>query len=155
MRIRVAAVAVLLLVLLGGAGPAAAQTLTPQTTAPVNLKPTEKCPQTGIDQLQRVISFVQGQSWSEHPGSTAFLLSPDTGACRIVLKINKVSTGEQAALERGGEGRLSIQKTKDYAKPSRLPLLLWVVFGGAGGVVGFIPHRRRGPGRGPRPGFRP
>jgi len=143
MRIRVAAVAVLLLVLLGGRRIAKTQTLTTQSSAPVSLKPTEKCPQTDIDQLQRVITFVQGQSWSEHPGSTAFLLSPDTGACRIVLKINKVTSVEQAALQRGGEGRLSIQKTKDYAKPSRLPLLLWIVFGGAGVVFVFIRYGRR------------
>jgi hypothetical protein len=142
MRIRVAAVAALLLTLLG-AGPAGAQTLTTRPTPTLTLKPTDKCPQTGIDQLQRVIGFVEGQSWSEHPGSTAFALDPDTTACRVVLKINKVTSVEQAALERGGEGRLSIQKTKDYAKPSRLPLLLWVVFGGAGVVFVFRRYGRR------------
>ena len=146
MRIRVAVAALLLTLLvtvLGGAGPVAAQTLTTQDTSKVNLKPTDKCPQPDIDQLQRVIGFVEAQSWSEHPGSTAFALDPDTTACRIVLKINKVSSGEQAALERGGEGRLSIQKTKDYAKPSRWPLLLWIVFGGAGVVFVFIRYGRR------------
>jgi hypothetical protein len=141
MRIRVAAVAALLLVLL--AGPASAQTVTTENTAKVELKATDKCPQADIDQLQRVIGFVQTQSWSEHPGSTAFALDPDTSACRVVLKINKVSSAEEAALEKGGEGRLSIQKTKDYAKPSRLPLLLWVVFGGAGVVFVFIRYGRR------------
>ena len=143
MRIRVAAVAALLLFVLGGAGPVKAQTLTTQPTRTMTLKPTDKCPQPGIDQLQRVIGFVEGQSWSQHPGSTAFALNPDTAACRVVLKINKVSSVEQAALERGGEGRLSIQKTKDYAKPSRLPLLLWVVFGGAGVVFVFRRYGRR------------
>ncbi len=142
MRIRVAAVAAVLL-LLGGAGTASAQTLTTQSTLSMNLKPTEKCPQTDIDQMQRVISFVQGESWSEHPGSMGLRIVPDTTACRVVLEINKVSSGEQAALERGGEGRLSIQKTKDYAKPSRLPLLLWIVFGGAGVVFVFIRYGRR------------
>jgi hypothetical protein len=147
MRTRLAAVAALLLFLagagIGAGGPASAQTLTPQSTTPVNLKPTDKCPQPDVDQLQRVIRFVQDQSWSQHPGSTAFLLNPDTAACRVVLKINKVSNVEQAALERGGEGRLSIQKTKDYAKPSRLPLILWVIFGGAGVVFVFIRYGRR------------
>jgi opacity protein-like surface antigen len=142
-RIRVAAVAAVLVFLLTGAAAAQAQTLKTEATSSMNLKPTDKCPQPDIDQLQRVITFVQGQSWSEHPGSKAFLLNPDTAACRVVLKINKVSSGEQAALEKGGEGRLSIQKTKDYAKPSRLPLLLWVVFGGAGVVFVFIRYGRR------------
>ena len=137
-----AAFAVVLLVL-GAAGPAAAQTLTTQNTAPISLKPTDKCPQAEVDRLQRVVTFVQGQSWSEHPGSTAFLLSPDTAACRVVLKINKVSSTERAALERGGEGRLAIEKTKDNAKPSRLPLLLWVVFGGAGLAFVFVRYGRR------------
>jgi len=145
MRIRPAAVAVVavLLATLGGSAVASAQTLTTQNTAPMTLKPTDKCPQPDIDQLQKVITFVQGQSWSEHPGSTAFLLSPDTNACRVVLKINKVSSVEEAALQRGGEGRLAIQKTKDYAKPSRLPLILWVIFGGAGVVFVFIRYGRR------------
>jgi hypothetical protein len=93
--------------------------------------------------MQKAITFVQGQSWSEHPGNTAFSLSPDTSTCRVVLKINQVTSIEQAALQRGGEGRLAIQKTKDYAKPSRLPLLLWVVFGGAGVAFVFIRYGRR------------
>jgi len=142
MRIGAAAVAVLL-PLLGGAGPASAQTLTAQNTTPIKLRPTQTCPQADIDQLQRVATFVQGKSWSEHPESTAINLTPDTAACRLVLKIEKVSDQEQAALERGGEGRLSIEKTKDNAKPSRLPLLLWVVFGGAGVVFVFVRYGRR------------
>jgi len=126
-----------------GAGPATAQTLTTQDTKPIDLKPTAQCPQNDIDQLQRVITFVRGQSWAEHPGNSAFFLSPDTTACRVVLKINKVSSSEEAALQAGGEGRLAIERTKDNAKPSRLPLLLWVIFGGAGVVFVFIRYGRR------------
>ena len=145
MRTRVVALAALLFlpVALAGAPAASAQTLTTQDTTPVNLKPTDKCPQSGIDQLQKVITFVQSQSWAEKPGNEAFLISPDTTNCRVVLKINKVSTSEQAALEKGGEGKLSIQKTKDYAKPSKLPLILWIIFGGAGVVFVFIRYGRR------------
>ena len=145
MRIRAVALAAMLFlpVALFGAGVASAQTLTTADTKPINLKPTDKCPQSDIDQLQHVITFVESRSWEEHPGSQAFLLNPDVPNCRVVLKINKVSTGEQAALEKGGEGRLSIQKTKDYAKPSKLPLILWVIFGGAGVVFVFIRYGRR------------
>jgi hypothetical protein len=147
MRTRVAAMAALLLFVggagIGAGGPASAQTLTTQPTAAVNLKPTDKCPQPEIDQMQKVIGFVEGQSWSEHPGSQGLRIVPDTTTCRVVLKINKVSSAEQAALEHGGDGRLSIEKTKDYAKPSRLPLLLWVVFGGAGVVFVFVRYGRR------------
>ena len=143
MRTRVAVVIFGVLAVLGGGGVASAQTLTTQSPAPMNLKPTDKCPQPDVDQLQKVMTFVQGQSWSQHPGNTAFSLSPDTGACRVVLKIHQVSSVEQAALEKGGEGRLAIQKTKDYAKPSKLPLLLWVVFGGAGVVFVFVRYGRR------------
>ncbi|MDQ1507884.1 MAG: hypothetical protein QOD57_5611 [Actinomycetota bacterium] len=141
MRTRVAALAALLLFLAGA--PASAQTLTTQPTASVNIKPTDKCPQPEIDQMQKVIGFVEGQSWSEHPGSQGLRIVPDTSTCRVVLKINKVSNIEQASLERGGEGRLSIEKTKDYAKPSRLPLLLWVIFGGAGVAFVFVRYGRR------------
>jgi len=142
MRIPAVAAAVLLAVL-AATGPASAQTLVTTTTFAINLKPTAKCPQPEIDQMQKVISFVEGQTWSEHPGSVAFQVEPDTSTCLVVLKINKVASVEQAALERAGAGRLSIEKTKDYAKPSRLPLLLWIVFGGAGVVFVFIRYGRR------------
>jgi len=138
---RALALAALLLAI--GAGPAAAQTLTTQDTTPFELKPTAQCPQPDIDQLQRVITFVRSQSWAEHPGDNSFFISPDTDACRVVLKINKVTGSEQAALQAGGEGRLAIEHTKDNAKPSRLPLLLWVVFGGAGVVFVFVRYGRR------------
>jgi hypothetical protein len=124
------------------AAPAVAQTET-QDTSTIPLTPTPGCSQADIDQLQRVITFVRSKSWAEQPEKTAFAIAPDTAACRVVLKINKVSDGEQAALERGGEGRLSIERTKDRAKPSRLPLLLWIVFGGAGLVFVFVRYGRR------------
>lgn len=124
------------------AAPAHAQTET-QDTSTIPLTPTQGCSQTDIDQLQRVITFVRSKSWAEKPEKTAFAIAPDTAACRVVLKINKVSDGEQAALERGGEGRLSIERTKERAEPSRLPLLLWIVFGGAGLVFVFVRYGRR------------
>lgn len=125
-----------------GMAPAVAQT-EPEDTSIIPLTPTQECPQADIDQLQRVITFVRSKSWAEQPDKTAFAIAPDTANCRVVLKINKVSDGEQAALERGGEGRLSIERTKERAKPSRLPLLLWVVFGGAGLVFVFVRYGRR------------
>ena len=124
-----------------GAGPVAAQTTT--SAEPIPLQPTEKCPQADIDSLQRVIAFVRGQSWSEKPGSVAFLLTPDVTNCRAVLKIPKLSDAEAAALQRGGENRLYIEETKDRSKPSRLPLLLWTVFGGAGVVLVYLRYGRR------------
>jgi hypothetical protein len=136
-------VVVAAMVLAGGVAPAVAQTLVTQNTTPMNLKATDKCPQPDIDQLQRVITFVQGQSWAEHPGTQGLRIVPDTAACRVTLQIGKVSGVEQAALEKGGEGRLSVEKTKDRAKPSKLPLLLWVIFGGAGVVFVFIRYGRR------------
>lgn len=133
--------------LLIGAVPAVAQTATTQDTATqdtatIPLKPTTQCPQPDIDQLQRVISFVRSKSWAEKPQTTAFAISADTNACKVVLKINKVTTGEEAALERGSDGRLSIERTKDTPKPSKLPLLLWTVFGGAGLVFLFVRYGR-------------
>jgi len=143
-RATVAAVVGLLMVGgLGGAGRASAQTLETEPTGPANLEPTARCPQAEIDRMQQVISFVEGQSWSQHPGSVAFILDPDTATCRVVLKIRKLSTAEEAALRAGGQGRLSIEKAKDYARPSRLPLLLWLVFGGAGVVFVFVRYGRR------------
>ena len=120
--------------------PALAQT---QDTSTIPLTPTQECAQPQIDQLQRVITFLRSKSWAEQPDKTAFAIAPDTANCRVALKINKVSAGERAALERGGEGRLAIELTKDRGKPSRLPLILWVVFGGAGLVFVFLRYGRR------------
>jgi hypothetical protein len=141
-RIRLV-LAVAALGLLTGTGPAVAQTATSQGSESIPLQPTRECGQNDIDQLQRVITFVRSKSWAEKPDSTAFAINPDTANCRVVLKINKVTSGEQAALERGGEGRLTIERTKDTAKPSKLPLLLWAVFGGAGLVFIFNRYGRR------------
>lgn len=136
-------VALVALVLGVGAGSAAAQTLVTQDSKPFDLAPTAQCPQTEIDELQRVISFVSSRSWAEHPGNAAFSLTPDTNACRVVLRINEISSSEQAALQAGSEGRLAIERTKENAEPSRLPLLLWVIFGGAGVVFVFVRYGRR------------
>ena len=138
------AAAVVSVTLLGG-GAARAQTPSPPDTGLIGLTPTDRCPQADIDTLQRVITFVRAQSWAEQPGSTAFMLNPDTAACRVVLTVeeNKLSDAETAALQRGGENRLSIEERKDRAEPSRLPLLLWVVFGGAGLVFVYARYGRR------------
>jgi hypothetical protein len=132
------AVALAALGLIVGIGPVVAAT----EGEGIPLKPTAQCPQNDIDQLQRVITFVRGKSWAEKPETTAFNISPDTAACRVVLKINKVSGQEEAALQQGGEGRLSIDKLKDHPKPSRLPLILWVVFGGSGLAFVFVRYGR-------------
>lgn len=134
----------MLVTLLGGAG-ASAQTPPTDDTTPIALTPTAQCPQADIETLQRVITFVRAQSWAEKPGSIGFGLVPDTTACRVVLTIedNQLSDAETAALQRGGENRLSIEERKDRAEPSRLPLLLWVVFGGAGLVFVYARYGRR------------
>ena len=126
-----------------GVPPAVAQTSTTEGSETIPLKPTAQCPQKDIDQLQRVITFVRSKSWADDPDKTAFAISPDTAACKVVLKINKVSPAEEAKLAQGGEGRVSIEKIKDRPKPSRLPLILWVVFGGAGLIFIFARYGRR------------
>jgi hypothetical protein len=143
MRNRVAAAVVSVTLL--GVGAARAQTPSTQDTGPIALTPTAQCPQADIETLQRVITFVKAQSWAEKPRSVGFGLVPDTTACRVVLTIadNKLSNAEKAALRRGGENRLSIEERKDRAEPSRLPLLLWVVFGGAGLVFVYARYGRR------------
>jgi hypothetical protein len=132
-------------VILLGVGGASAQTPSTQDTGPIALTPTAQCPQADIDTLQRVITFVRARSWAENRRSIGFGLAPDTTACRVVLTIeeNELSDAERVALQRGGENRLSIEERKDRAKPSRLPLLLWLVFGGAGLVLVYSRYGRR------------
>lgn len=141
MRIRLVAMVALLVV--SWAGPAAAQTSTSADTKPIPLEPTARCPQGDVDSLQRVISFVQSKSWADDPGSIALRIEPDTANCRIVLKVPELSDDEAAALQRGGENRLTVEETKDHGKASRLPLVLWLVFGGAAVVLVFLRYGRR------------
>lgn len=141
MRIRLVAMVALLVV--SWSGPAAAQTSTSADTKRIPLEPTAQCPQGDIDTLQRVISFVQSKSWADDPGSTALRIEPDTDNCRIVLKVPELSDDEAAALQQGGENRLTVEETKDHGKASRVPLVLWVVFGGTGLVLVFLRYGRR------------
>jgi hypothetical protein len=131
------------LLVVSWAGPAAAQTSTSGDTKPIALEPTARCPQGDIDSLQRVISFVQSKSWADDPGSIALRIEPDTVNCRIVLQVPELSDDEAAALQRGGENRLTVEETKDHGKASRLPLVLWLVFGGAAVVLVFLRYGRR------------
>lgn len=124
-----------------GAGPAGAQVSTEDTKPPA-LEPTESCPQADIDSLQRVIKFLRDKSWADDPAKTALSISPDTDNCRVLLKVSELSDDEAAALQRGGENRLTVEETKDHGKASRLPLVLWVVFGGAGLVLIFLRYGR-------------
>jgi hypothetical protein len=95
------------------------------------LVPTAACPQPAIDDLEHIIEFVQGKSWAKKPDSTALSLSPNTATCQVVLRINRLSPSERMALTKGSGSRLTIHYEHDYHR-SRLPLILWTVFGGAG-----------------------
>jgi len=136
-------VAMVALLVVSWAGAVGAQTSTPTDTKPIPLEPTAQCPQGDIDTLQRVIGFVRSQSWADDPRSTALRIEPDTANCRIVLKVPELSDDEAAALQRGGENRLTVEETKDHGKASRLPLVLWLVFGGAAVVLVFLRYGRR------------
>ena len=72
-----------------------------------------------------------GKSWAQNPDSTAVSLSPNTATCQVVLRINRLSPSERMALTVGAGPRLTIQYEHDDHR-SRLPLLLWIIFGGAG-----------------------
>jgi hypothetical protein len=123
------------LVLLGpavaGAAALRAAAMAPPTAAGPQLAPTAGCPQADIDDLEHIIAFVAGKSWAQKPDSTAISLSPNTATCQVVLRINRLSPSERSALTEGAGPRLTIQYEHDYRR-SRLPLFLWIVFGGAG-----------------------
>ena len=108
----------------------------PQATTPtaMQLEPTATCPQDGINELNAVIAFVRGQSWADRPGSNPLTIAPDLIVCRVVLHVGELSAEEEAALLAGAGSRLAIEYRRDWAEPSRLFLILWIVFGG-GGVV--------------------
>jgi len=111
----------------GGGAPAASS-----ASQTMSLRPTSTCPQDAVDQLSKAIRFIQGQTWADRPGTTSVNISPDLIACQVTLNVGHLSKHEAAALEAGAGPRLSIVHRRDYAKPSRILLILWVIFGGSG-----------------------
>lgn len=147
----VAAGAVLLVVLAGGGTPASATTPPPSdppvTSRPpgLALQPTPTCPQEAVDEITRAIEFVRGQTWAHQPDDNALALLPDLEGCRVVLEVGdgQLSQEEEAALQAGAGSRLAIEYRRDWVRPSRLLLILWVVFGGSGVVWVYWRHARR------------
>lgn len=95
-------------------------------------EPTATCPADAVAELRRTIDFVRAQTWADQPGRMALNLSPDLNACRVVLNIGQLSAEEAAALQAGAGDRLAIEYRRDWARPSRVLLILWIVFGGSG-----------------------
>ena len=117
------AVCALLLIVLAGAQAA---------TAAPQLAPTPTCPADAVAELSKTIAFVQGQTWTSQPQKMALNISPDLNACRVVLNVGHLSAKDEAALQAGAGPRLTIDHRKDFGRPSRVLLLLWVIFGGSG-----------------------
>jgi len=123
-----------------GSGLATPVSATPAAGAPpaesasshVTLHPTSTCPQAAVDDMSKAIAFVQGQTWADKPGTTSLNIGTDLIACQVTLNVGHLSKHEEAALEAGAGPRLSIVHRKDFAKPSHVLLILWIVFGGSG-----------------------
>ena len=109
----------------------------------LNLKPTATCPQDALDELHTTIEFVRGQTWTDRPGDNALTLVPDLTACRVVLHVGELTSDEEAALRAGAGSRLAIEYRRDWARPSRLLLMLWIVFGGSGLIWVYRRYGRR------------
>jgi hypothetical protein len=123
-----------MLLAVGGSAHAAA---TPQ------FEPTATCPPEAIADLHRAIDFVRGQTWADRPGGIALNISPDLDGCRIVLHVGRLSAEEELALQAGGGSRLAIEYRRDWAQASKLPLILWLAFGGFGVIWVFRRAARR------------
>lgn len=101
-------------------------------SAGMQLNPTATCPQEALDELSKAIEFVRGRTWTDRPDAHALNITPDVDACRVVLHIGNLSHEEEAALQAGAGARLAIEYRRDWARPSRVLLILWIVFGGSG-----------------------
>jgi len=99
------------------------------------LNPTATCPQDALDELNKAIEFVRGRTRTDRPERHALNIAPDVDACRVVLHIGDLSDEEEVALQAGAGSRLAIEYRRDWARPSRLLLILWIVFGGSGVIL--------------------
>lgn len=109
----------------------------------MQLAPTASCPADAVDQLNKTIEFVRGQTWADQPGDNPLTIAPDLTACRVVLHVGQLNDQEEAALKAGAGPRLAIEYRRDWAKPSHLLLYLWIVFGGSGVVWVYVRSARR------------
>ena len=109
----------------------------------MRLTPTATCPADAVDELSETIEFVRGQTWADQPGSNPLTIAPDLNACRVVLHVGQLNDQEEAALKAGAGSRLAIEYRRDWARPSRLLLILWVVFGGSGLIWVYVRYARR------------
>ena len=116
----------------------------PAATASAGLpwQPTATCPPEALDELNKAIEFIRGRTWTDRPGGQALNIAPDVDACRVVLHIGDLSHEEEAALQAGAGSRLAIEYRQDWARPSRVLLILWVLFGGSG-VIWVYRHYYR------------
>lgn len=105
--------------------------------------PTATCPPDAVAELHRTIEFVRAQTWTDQPGQMALNISPDLNACRVVLNVGQLSAEEEAALQAGAGSRLTIEYRRDWARPSRVLLILWIVFGGSGLIWTYRRYARR------------
>jgi hypothetical protein len=105
--------------------------------------PTATCPPDAVTELRRTIDFVRAQTWTDQPGKMALNISPDLNACRVVLNVGQLSAEEEAALQAGAGSRLAIEYRRDWARPSRVLLILWIVFGGSGLIWTYRRYARR------------
>lgn len=113
------------------------------SAAAPEFQPTATCSADAVAELHQTIDFVRGQTWAEDPGRISLNIAPDLNACRVVLNIGQLSPREEAALQAGAGSRLAIEYRRDWARPSRVLLVLWIVFGGAGLVWMFRRCARR------------
>jgi hypothetical protein len=149
MRSRIPFAGVLLCLAIGW-GHASASAATPPAADPratssleMRLTPSATCPGDAVDELSKTIEFVRGQTWADQPGSNSLTIAPDLNACRVVLHVGQLNDQEEAALKTGAGSRLAIEYRRDWAKPSRLLLILWVVFGGSGLIWVYVRYARR------------
>ncbi|HKY75979.1 MAG TPA: hypothetical protein VJS45_07560 [Acidimicrobiia bacterium] len=131
--------AIAVLVLANGSGQQSAIAADPPvsdrgatTSAGLPLNPTATCPEDALAELNKAIEFVRGRTWTGRPESHALNIAPDVHTCRVVLHIGPLTDEEEAVLQAGAGSRLAIEYRRDWARPSRLLLALWIVFGGSG-----------------------
>ncbi|HEX7166704.1 MAG TPA: hypothetical protein VF230_06965 [Acidimicrobiales bacterium] len=81
----------------------------PETKPVTPLGTTDTCPEADVRELERVLAYVEGRSWTTRD-TIGYAVLPDTTRCRVVIRTDELNADEEAALRREGGAFVEIER---------------------------------------------